>query len=398
MLIEKLPELKNSLAGRIVLLTGAGGGIGFEAAKAFGYMGARTIIAEIEKTKGMQAEKHINGLFGSRLTEFYEIDLSDKLQIDKMTEYILENYGCPDVVFNNATITKMGAIEDVHTDFWDKSYSVNLRAPLMLAQKFLPRMKQQNSGVIVFVSSSGASPYMGAYEVFKTAQVELCNTLAMELEGTNVHTYTIGPGLVKTQTAMDAIQIVASQMGISTEEFYKMNSQHIIDVESAGAGFALSAKNAALYNGQEIGSIQVLMDFNLMEGEEKPAGMELSNENNRKEISKYIGKIFATFKEQYNGWKSMNLFEKQWVFRDFKKTMALSAEQAYDRLKILNDELLNGNYKVLSEEKAFFEKLKEYWKHQLKLLQGYEKNPNKLEENTRIIKEWISDIERLLEE
>ena len=44
---------------------------------------------------------------------------------------------------------------------------------------------------------------MGAYEVFKTAQVELSNTLAMELEGTGVLTYTVGPGLVKTQTAME---------------------------------------------------------------------------------------------------------------------------------------------------------------------------------------------------
>lgn len=396
MLIEKAVNLKNCLSGKTILLTGAGGGIGFEAALSFAYMGARTIIAEVDRNRGIQAEQDINNSFCEKLTEFYEIDLSSKSQINQMTDYILENYGCPDIIFNNATITKMGAIEDVNPDFWDESYAVNLRAPLMLTQKFLPIMKERNQGIIVFVSSSGASPYMGAYEVFKTAQVELCNTLVMELEGTNVYAYTIGPGLVKTKTAMDAIQIVASKMGISIEEFYNMNSHHILDVESAGVGFALSTKNAASYNGQEIGSIQVLMDFNLIENDEKHADKIILNEGKYKEISFYMEKIFLTFKEQYFGWKSMNIFEKQWVLRDFKKSMALSADQACDKLKLLNDEIQKGNYQVLYEEKVFFEKLKEYWKHQLKLLQGYEKNKNKLEENSKIIEEWILDTEKVL--
>jgi NAD(P)-dependent dehydrogenase (short-subunit alcohol dehydrogenase family) len=67
-----------------------------------------------------------------------------------------------------------------------------------LLEKLLPGMLKRKSGTVVFVPSSGAAPYMGAYEVFKTAQVELCNTLAGELEGTGVITFSIGPGIVKT--------------------------------------------------------------------------------------------------------------------------------------------------------------------------------------------------------
>ncbi len=397
MLIEKELVFKNSLRGKTVLLTGAGGGIGFEAAKMFAHMGARIIIAEIDRIKGIQAEQYINKLYCEKLAKFYEIDLSDKLQINKISEYIFKNYGCPDIIFNNATITKIGAVDEVSSDFWDKSYAVNFRAPLIFTQKFLPKMKEQNNGIIVFVSSSGASPFMGAYEVFKTAQVELCNTLAMELEGTNVYTYTIGPGLVKTKTAMDAIKIVASKMGMSTEEFYNMNSTHILDVESAGVGFALSTKNANAYNGQEIGSIQVLMDFQLIGDDKKNTAMVSLNESASKEVLLYMGKIFSTFTEQYHGWKSMNIFEKQWVLRDFKKYMALSAEQALEKLKLLDNEVHNGNYQIIYDEKAFFEKLKEYWKHQLKLLQSYEKNKSKLEESTLFIKSWIVDIETIFE-
>ncbi len=80
----------------------------------------------------------------------------------------------------------------------------------------------------------------------------------MELENTNIYSYTISPGLVKTETAMKSIEVVAKSMNISLEEFYDMNKEHIISVEDAALGFALSVLNAKEYNGQEIGSIQVL--------------------------------------------------------------------------------------------------------------------------------------------
>jgi len=398
MLIENKQELKNVLNGKIILLTGAGGGIGFEAAKAFAYMGAKIIIAEISKEKGEFAENAINAMYDMPPVKFYDIDLTDEKQMNNMVDYIIKTYGCPDVIFNNATITKMGAIDEVDSSFWDKSYAVNLKAPLLLTQKFLSLMKQRDSGTIVFISSSGASPYMGAYEVFKTAQVELCNTLAMELENRNIFTFTIGPGLVKTETAMRSIEIVAESMGMSTADFYAMNSQHILDVESAGVGFALSVLNAKIYHGQEVGSIQVLMDYKLLENDDilpKRQNINL-DDSSIQIIQKHTAKILETFEEQYNGWRNMNVFERQWVLRDFKKVMSLSAEQALDKLKSINKNMQSGNLAVVLTEKAFFIKLTEYWKRQLKLLQGYEKNKDKLNENTQIINGWIMDINHVL--
>lgn len=177
MLIEKDLSLKNRLKDKVILLTGAGGGIGLEAAKAFGYMGAKVIIAEIDKQKLASAENSFITKFGENSADFYEIDLSNEKQIYRLVCYVIEKYGCLDVLFHNATIIAMGAVEEVPVAVWDKSYAVNFRAPLLLTQLFLPVMKDRNSGTIVFVSSSGAAPFMGAYEVFKTTQVELCNTL-----------------------------------------------------------------------------------------------------------------------------------------------------------------------------------------------------------------------------
>lgn len=394
MLIERNASLKNILAGQTVLLTGAGGGIGFEAAKAFAWMGAKIIIAEIDAKKGLSAENFINEQSGHTLAEFYEIDLANEAAVNKLCDAVLNQYGCPDIVFNNATVTPMGAVDTVNIASWDRSYCVNFKAPLLLAQRFLPAMKQRNCGTIVFVSSSGASPYMGAYEVFKTAQVELSNTLAMELENTDIHTYTIGPGLVKTETAMNAIRVVAENMKMSTEEFYEMNRRHILDVESAGAGFALSVLNAETYHGQEIGSIQVLMDYSLI-SDDNLEEVKAQNAVGTKQKEAFA-KIVKTFEEQYSGWRAMNLFERQWVFRDFKKSMGQSAEQALEALKMTGESIKNHDYQLTSSEKAFYEKLKNYWKHQLKLLQGYEKNKNKLEEHSCIINEWITDIENFM--
>ena len=85
------------LLNQIVLITGAGGGIGFETAKCFAAMGAQVIILEIDSQKGKRAEKQINSPSGNR-AEFYQIDLADESSILKMKEYVLNKYGCPDIV------------------------------------------------------------------------------------------------------------------------------------------------------------------------------------------------------------------------------------------------------------------------------------------------------------
>lgn len=389
MLVEKNKSLKNVLNGKLILLTGAGGGIGFEAAKAFAYMGAKVVIAEIDKEKGTNSEQYLNSTFSGHLADFYEIDLSDEKQIMSMYDYINRVYGCPYAIFHNATTTAMGAVEEVSLQIWDKSYTVNFRAPLLLTQLFLPNMKKRNSGIIVFVSSSGAAPYMGAYEVFKTAQVELCNTLSGELEKTKINTFSIGPGLVKTETAMNGIEAVSNMMGITTEEFYEMNENHILSVEEAGCGFALSVLLADKYNGQEIGSIQVLMDFELLENN---TYQDDKNQKDYEKIIPLVQEVIKTYKRQYNGWIARNIFERQWVLRDFKKTVGISAEQFLNNMNNLEIELKKENYQILSSYFNDFEKLKKYYERQYKLLQGFEKDPAKLKKHSNTLNQWIKDL------
>ncbi len=368
-------DYKKTLDNKIVLITGAGGGIGFETAKCFAIMGAKVIILEINTEKGERAEKIINSIYKDRV-EFYNINLAEENSILKMKKYILDKYGCPDIVFNNAAILHLGEIGKVSSNDWDNGYLVNFKAPVLLVNCFIDEMRKRNSGTFVFVSSSGAVAYMGAYEIFKTAQVELSNTLSMELENTNIYSYTISPGLVKTETAMKSIEVVAQSMNISLEEFYEMNKEHIISVEDAALGFALSVLNAKEYNGQELGSIQVLN------------GLENKNESYESCNFELLSRVIKTYEEQYLGWKERNIFERQWVLRDFKKCVGKSADEVYKIMKSMEKSkgiLSTDEYKLL-------ESLIVYWEHQYELLQGFEKNKEKLQENSNIIKGWILDI------
>lgn len=394
MLIEKSGLSRTTLDGKTVLITGAGGGIGYEAARALAWLGAKVIIAEIDSKKGKTAEREINEQTDSAQTEFYQIDLSDEQQIERLVEYTKEKCGFVDVVFNNATITALGAVEEVSLSSWDKSYAVNFRAPLLLTQKYLPEMKKHNKGTIVFVPSSGAAPYMGAYEVFKTAQVELCNTLAGELENTNIHVFSIGPGLVKTDTAKKGIQTVASLMGIPTDDFYAMNEAHMLSAEEAGTGFAISIVIAEKYNGQEIGSIQALLDAGIIKQKSAESKAVIS-EQDKTRLAALVSKTIIAYIEQYDGWLKRNVFERQWVLRDFKKTVGCSAEQFKGRIQRIESVISDESLEELSNHKQDFEKLKAYYQRQYKLLQGFEKDPQKLKENSDIITGWIKDIEAI---
>ena len=396
MLIEKSTLQKDCLKNTTVLLTGGGGGIGYETARALVWLGANVIIAEINAEKGFKAQNAINSELNTDRAWFYHLDISKENELDELQTAIRKRFGSIDVIFNNATITPLGAVDAVSINDWDLSYAVNLRAPVLLIKKFLPEMKKRNSGIIAFVPSSGAAPYMGAYEVFKTAQVELCNTLAGEIEGTNLITYSIGPGLVKTDTAQKGIEKVARLMNLSTDEFYQMNQKHMLDAETAGTGFAISVALAKQYNGQEIGSIQALMDGGVFtKASEEATKLSLTVEQQTK-LELAISGVVKTYTEQYAGWLERNIFERQWVLRDFKKTAGMSADEMRNEILQISKAVEQNDLSTFGGRKSIFLNLKKYYKRQYKLLQGYEKDPDKLKENSDIVCSWICELDKIL--
>lgn len=381
---------KTALSGNTVLLTGAGGGIGRETALAFAALGAFVLLTDIDQTRGEQATAAVNLRF-PQAAHFLHADLSDKEAVAALCEKVLVQYGCPDILFHNAAVVVTGQVDAVPFQAWEHSYAVNLRAPILLTSSFLPHMRKRDRGCVVFVSSSGAAPYLNAYEVFKTAQGEFSRGLAAELEETHIYTYTIAPGLVRTQTAEESIQAVAAHMGLSTEAFYREQAAHTLSPQEAGQGFALSTLRASTYHGQEISSLQALHEC-LGTGRDRTTPPATETPALPPAL---LMRIFDTFQAQYHGWLQRNLFERQWVLRDFKKRVGLPAEAVANTLQTARNTLEQGENPTLFP--ALFAKLQAYWQHQYTLLQSFEKDPNQREAYGRQIQAWIADLQQLLD-
>lgn len=397
LLISRGMLKKGQLKGQNVLITGAGGGIGYETARSLIWLGARVIIAEINKEKGKAAELQLNREFGEGSAVFVHTDIGNEKSVEKLAQYVFKNLGKVDVIFNNATVAAMGAVHKVDIVKWDSGYNVNVRGPVLLISHFLPDMLKRNSGAIVCVPSSGAAPYMGAYEVFKTAQVELCNTLSAELEGTEVVAYSIGPGIVKTETAHKSIEEIAPLYGKTVDEFYKMSENVMLTAEEAGAGFAASVALSSRYRGLEISSIQALTDAGIPIGEKKSDDSLFISEEQTENISRLFKPIQDTFTEQIGDWSRRPIFERQWLMRDFKKLMGAAPEYFLEVLKEFDKSLSENKVSVDRLQGLPLDKIYSYYMHQLELLKGYEKNPDKVKEYSVIMTGWMDAIEKFKE-
>jgi NADP-dependent 3-hydroxy acid dehydrogenase YdfG len=341
------------------------------------WLGARVVVAEIDKTTGSIAQERLDSEFGPGKCLFVQTDVGEERDVAATVAAAKQRFGKVDAVLNNATLTPMGLVQERAIADWDRSYRVNLRGPVLLARECLPEMLAKGHGTIVCVSSSGAAPFMGAYEVFKTAQVELAATIAAECEGKGVHAFTIGPGIVATPGFMEGGGEVAKRMGITTEELLNMNRNALLTAEEAGAGFAAAIALAEKYHGKEVSSSQALMGIGAL-----GTGNKVGNVNSVDLAA--AAKVLRTFDEQAEGWSKRNLFERQWVSRDFRKNTGLSIDEMRAALK----EISEGRGDMTN-----LKKLAGFYRHQEELLRGYEKDPAKVKAGVEAITSWIKDIE-----
>ena len=259
-------------------------------------------------------------------------------------------------------------------------------------------MLERNKGTFVCVSSSGAAPYMGAYEVFKTAQVALSNTLSLELEGTGVNVFTIGPGLVKTPGALGGIEKLAPLFKQTVDEFFEIGKDWIISVEAAGAGFAAAIALAQVFNGKEIASKYALMEAGIDISEKRLEQNQMTfTEGDLESALAFCKKARETLKNLSDQWMNLNNFMKQWVIRDFKKYTGLTVEESLFKFDDLENGLRNRDYVLLQMSKNFIDKLGKYYDHYYKQTESFVKDTKIRKEQTDLISSWQDNIKKLIE-
>lgn len=187
------------LTGRVVVVTGAGSGIGQELAVHAARRGASLSLCDRDEVGLQQTLDLVRGL--GIEADGQVVDVSDAEQMAVFGKTTIEQFGAPDLVINNAGIAVIGGIMDTTLADWDRLLSVNIMGVVHGINAFVPAMAERSSGHVVNVASAAgllANPQLGAYSASKHAVVGLSEALRIELAPHHIGVTAVCPGIINT--------------------------------------------------------------------------------------------------------------------------------------------------------------------------------------------------------
>jgi NADP-dependent 3-hydroxy acid dehydrogenase YdfG len=182
------------LEDKVVIVTGAGSGIGLATARQFAGEGAKLVLADIREDRLEHAAAAISQLGAEVLT--VQTDVSKRADIDRMVQTAVDRFGRVDILINNAGYGYGATIEQTNDEEFEALWHTNVMSVLYGMQAVLPLMREQGSGHIISVASAAgkiAYPGIGAYSATKHAIVALADALRAEIAGTGIHTSVVLP-------------------------------------------------------------------------------------------------------------------------------------------------------------------------------------------------------------
>ncbi|HYP46181.1 MAG TPA: SDR family NAD(P)-dependent oxidoreductase [Propionibacteriaceae bacterium] len=187
------------LRDRVVLVTGAGRGIGRAIAETFAGEGAVVVALDLD---GDDLRRLTSGLASTGGTAVAEVaDVCDPAAVEGVVARTVERFGRLDVLVNNAGINVEGRLEELDAAAWDRCFSVNVRGTFTTCHAVAPVMKQQRAGRILNAASFAAIvPSVGAsaYAASKAAVVQFTRTIAGELGPWGITANSYAPGMIPT--------------------------------------------------------------------------------------------------------------------------------------------------------------------------------------------------------
>ena len=202
--IDKITFKSNILKDKTIVISGAGSGIGRQAAKSFSEHGANLILLSknIKKLETLYDEI-IDEKKNDVIIQPLNFEIAEENDFEKIISAIKDKYPSIDGLLNNAGVLgEKKPLEQYNYATWKNVIKVNVDASFLLTKSLLPLLKKSNSSSIIFTSSGvgrKGRAYWGAYSISKFATEAMMQIFSEELQNTSsVRVNCINPGAVRT--------------------------------------------------------------------------------------------------------------------------------------------------------------------------------------------------------
>ena len=196
--------------GRVVVITGAGSGIGRALAQQFAAAGARLALSDINQAGLDETLALLPSAVEARA---YKLDVSSREAVFAHADEVKRDFGAAHVLINNAGASIVGTIAHTSIEEFEWQLGINLWGVIYGTKAFLPMMLEQRDGCIVNISSVFGLigfPLQGAYNISKFGVRGFTECLWTELEGSGVRAVSVHPGGIKTNIEKAARRVKAA--------------------------------------------------------------------------------------------------------------------------------------------------------------------------------------------
>lgn len=221
-----------SLNDKVVLITGAGRGIGEGIAKCFAARGAKVVITDLDQSLVDATAEALD-------TEALGLvcDASNQKEMGEAIDQVVDRFGGLDILINNAGVGGLNveyeefaaesALLSMSDDGWDEQLRYNLRTNFSSSNAAIPRMRDGGSIInIASIAGLAATPQLPAYGAAKAGVIHLTKTLAIELAPRKIRVNCICPGLLWTR----AWELLSARMKESQKELANLSQRQIFEM------------------------------------------------------------------------------------------------------------------------------------------------------------------------